>query len=100
MKAEAELRFVYTTSLEAAAIAKALSPDNYHVPAGLSVKTVSSGRQLSASVHCEKPLETLIATLDDLLACVSAAESAFKTIQAINQGRKRSDSHPVLGSTH
>lgn len=100
MKAEAELRLVYSTQLEASAIAKALSPDNYNVPAGLSVKTLSSGRQLSASVQCEKPLETLIATLDDLLACVSAAERAFKTIQAINQGKKRSYPHPDLDSTH
>lgn len=92
MKAEAELRFVYNTQLEAAAIARALSPDNCNVPSGLSVKTVSNGRQLSASVHCEKPLETLIATLDDLLACVSAAEKAFKTIQAISQGKKKVDS--------
>ena len=82
MRLEARLSFVYETEREAEAVVKAVSPDNMKVPAGLRVETVRNNCTLLASVQCEKSLETFIATLDDLLACISVAERAFRAVKA------------------
>ncbi len=82
MRLEAELSFVYETEREAEAVVKAVSPDNVEVPSGLNVETVRKDRRLLASVRCERSLETFIATLDDLLACISVAEKTFESVKA------------------
>lgn len=83
MKLEAKVSFMYDTEREAEAVVKAVSPDNVEVPSGLSVETVRRDRHLLALVHCEKSLETFIATLDDLLACISVVEKTFETVKAL-----------------
>ncbi len=81
MKLEAKFSFTYDTERKAEAIVKAVSPDNINVPSGLKVKTVRNDCNLLALVRCEKSLETFIATLDDLLSCISVAEKAFETVK-------------------
>jgi hypothetical protein len=75
---EAEIRLSYGNEREAEAVAKAVSPDNVEVPSGLYIETVRNGSEVLTKVECQKRLQTLIATLDDLLACVSVAEKTFK----------------------
>jgi len=75
---EAEIRLSYGNEREAEAVAKAVSPDNVEVPSGLYIETVRNGFEVLTKVECQKRLQTLIATLDDLLACVSVAEKTFK----------------------
>jgi hypothetical protein len=75
---EAEIRLSYGNEREAEAVAKAISPDNVEVPSGLYIETVRNGSEVLTKVECQKRLQTLIATLDDLLACVSVAEKTFK----------------------
>jgi len=74
---EAEIRLSYRNEREAEAVAKAVSPDNVEVPSGLYIETVSNGSDVLTKVKCQTRLQTLIATLDDLLACVSVAEKSF-----------------------
>ncbi len=81
MRLEAELVLVYEDEDEAQAVVKAVSPDNVKVPEGLTVETAKDGCRLLARVWCEKSLETFIATLDDLLACVSVAEKTFEAVK-------------------
>jgi hypothetical protein len=75
---EAEIRLAYKNEREAEAVAKAVSPDNVEVPQGLFIETVRNGFEVITKVECQTRLQTLIATLDDLLACVSVAEKTFK----------------------
>ena len=75
---EAEIRLSYKNEREAEAVAKAVSPDNVEVPQGLHIKTSRSGSEVYTKIECQTRLQTLIATLDDLLACVSVAEKTFK----------------------
>ena len=75
---QAELRLVYKNEREAEAVAKAVSPDNAEIPQGLAIETVQKGFEVVTKVECQKRLQTLIATLDDLLACISVAEKTFK----------------------
>ena len=74
---EAKIRLSYKNEREAEAVAKAVSPDNVEVPPGLFVKTVSRGSKVFTTVECQTKLQTFIATIDDLLSCVSIAEKAF-----------------------
>lgn len=74
---EAEIRLSYRNEREAEAVAKAVSPDNMEVPPGLFIKTVRNGSEVLTNIECKTRLQTLIATIDDLLACVSVAEKAF-----------------------
>jgi len=74
---EAEIRLSYQNEREAEAVAKAVSPDNVEVPSGLYIETVRNGSDVLTKVECQTRLQTLIATIDDLLACVSVAEKSF-----------------------
>ncbi len=78
MLLEAEFLFSYENEREAEAVTKAISPDNAKAPHGLDVSTSRHKCDLLASVRCEKSIETFLATLDDLIACISVAEEAFK----------------------
>jgi len=74
---EAKITLSYKNEREAEAVAKAVSPDNVEVPPGLFVKTTRRGSKVFTTVECETRLETFVATIDDLLSCVSVAEKAF-----------------------
>ena len=74
---EAEIKLSYKNEREAEAVAKAVSPDNIEVPSGLQIETVRNGSNVNTKIECQTRLQTLIATIDDLLACVSVAEKTF-----------------------
>ena len=78
---KAEITLTYDAVREAEAVASAVSPDNVKVPPGLSVKTTRRRNKVLTEIECERRLPTLIATLDDLLACVSVAEKAFSAVR-------------------
>ena len=75
---EAEIRLFYGNEREAQAVTKAVSPDNVEIPSGLYIKTVRNGIEVHTKIACQARLQTFIATIDDLLACVSVAEKTFK----------------------
>ncbi len=76
---EAEITLSCRSAREAEAIAKAVSPDNLKTPPGLTVKTARRGSKVITWVKCERKLESLIATLDDLLMAVQVAEKAISS---------------------
>ncbi len=76
---EAEIILEYDDERTAEAIANAVSPDNFKTPSSLSVKTFRTERKVITQIKCEGKFSTFIATIDDLLFCVSTAE---KTLQA------------------
>ncbi|HID60945.1 MAG TPA: hypothetical protein EYP46_03700 [Hadesarchaea archaeon] len=71
----AEVVCVYGDERAAKAVATALAPDNLQVPEGLEISTVAKGREVVSVVGLDGRAETLLATLDDLLACMLTAES-------------------------
>ena len=78
---KAEITLTYDAVREAEAVASAVSPDNVRVPPGLFVKTTRRENKVFTQIECETRLQTFIATIDDLLACVSIAEKAFSTVK-------------------
>lgn len=75
---EATITLEYDDLKIAKAIADAVSPDNYKTPTGLTIKTVRRENCVLTEVKTEKKLSTFIATIDDLLFCVSTAEKALR----------------------
>ncbi len=71
---KAEIWIGYKKEEEAEAIAKAVSPDNLKTPSGLNVETSRKDKFVVTLIECERGLETFIATIDDLLSCIQAAE--------------------------
>jgi len=80
---EAEIVLSYKNEREAEAVAKAVSPDNFKVPRGLFIKTTHEGVEVFTIVRCDLRLQTFIATIDDLLSCVSVAEKSFTAIKSL-----------------
>ena len=79
---KATIRLEYGDAKTAEAIAKAVSPDNFKTPKGLFVKTVRRANQVLTEVKTEEKFSAFLATIDDLLFCVSTAE---KTLRIITQ---------------
>jgi len=75
---EAEIILDYEEAEIAEAIAKAVSPDNFKTPRGLSIKTTWREKKVLTKIKCKRKLSTFIATIDDLLFCVSTAEKTLR----------------------
>ena len=68
----------------AAAIAKAVAPDNSTVPIGLKVETQQKKFCVVTQITLEGKFATFISTIDDLLECASTAEKTLKVLMAKN----------------
>lgn len=80
---QAEIILEYANARVAQAIAKAVSPDNFKTPKGLSIKTTRETKKVITTVKWNGKLPTLIATIDDLLFCVSTAEKTVQTARRL-----------------
>ena len=77
---EAKIILEYSDAKIADAIAKAVSPDNFTTPSGLFIKTVKKDKRVLTEVKACGKLLTFIATINDLLFCVSTAEKTICTV--------------------
>jgi tRNA threonylcarbamoyladenosine modification (KEOPS) complex Pcc1 subunit len=77
---EATITLEYANAKTADAIANAVSPDNFKTPTGLAIKTARKNSQVVTEIRAEGKLSTFIATIDDLLFCVSTAEKTLRTV--------------------
>ncbi|MEM3874634.1 MAG: KEOPS complex subunit Pcc1 [Candidatus Bathyarchaeia archaeon] len=80
---EAEITISYDDVESAGAVAKAVSPDNFKAPLGLSIETKREGRDVITHIKCRGKLQTFIATIDDLLFAISLAEKTLKTARKL-----------------
>jgi len=76
---EAEITLEYNDAKDAEAIAEAVSPDNFKAPPSLSIETTSKGNKVVTYIRCKRKIPTFIATIDDLLFCISIAEKTLQT---------------------
>ena len=84
-KLEADITLEYDDEKVAEAIAKAVSPDNFKTPSGLTIKTKWRGRKVLTMIKCGRKLPTFIATIDDLLFCASTAEKTLQTMRKLKR---------------
>jgi len=79
---EATIKLEYGDPKTAYAIANAVSPDNFRTPTRLTIKTERRNNNVLTEIQTEEKLTTFIATIDDLLFCVSTAEKTLRTVKA------------------
>jgi hypothetical protein len=82
---EAEITIGYKDVKDAEAVAKAVLPDNLKTPSGLSVKTSRKLNKVLTRIKCPEKLPTFIATIDDLLFCISVAEKTLVSTKNVNE---------------
>ena len=82
---EAEITLNYEKAEIAEAVAKAVSPDNFKTPRGLFIKTTWKKEKVLTKIECKRKLSTFIATIDDLLFCVSTAEKTLRTAKSFEK---------------
>jgi len=80
---EAEIILEYGDAKFAEAVAKAISPDNFKVPKGLSIKTMRKANKVFTKIRNKGEFPTFISTIDDLLFCASTAEKAIKVAKRL-----------------
>ncbi|UCD44499.1 MAG: hypothetical protein JSV27_10305 [Candidatus Bathyarchaeota archaeon] len=78
----ASFSFSYGKHETARTILKAIEPDNVEAPPGISIDTEIEVSTLLVKVSCERDIGSLIATIDDLLSCIQAAERAIGELRA------------------
>jgi hypothetical protein len=78
---DAEISLSYKIRKDAEAVTNAVFPDNIRVPYGLFIRTKRQGTNVVTKIECKKSLQTLIATIDDLLSAVSVAEKSISAVK-------------------
>lgn len=56
------------------AVASSIKPDNIDSPENVEVETRRSDGNVKSRIKVDGEIETLLATMDDLLSCTSTAE--------------------------
>ena len=73
----ATIKIRYHDKETAHAIWEAVSPDNFQTPQGIKIEAETADGVVDISITCSRRLGSLIATIDDLLSCIQAAERAL-----------------------
>ena len=76
----ATITIPYKDPETATSIREATTPDNQGSPPGVTIHTTTKGATLHITVT-STGMATLIATVDDLLSCIQAAERALQEIE-------------------
>ena len=76
---QAQVVLEYNDEKIADAIARAVSPDNFKTPKGLSINTMKDGSKVVTLISYSGKFPTFTATIDDLLFSVSTAERTIDT---------------------
>jgi len=76
----AQIKIRYSEAEIARAVWVAVSPDNHQAPQGIKLKAETEDCELQIYIKCSKGIGSLIATIDDLLSCVQAAERAISRV--------------------
>lgn len=76
-----EITLPYKDPETAASIREATTPDNQGTPRGVTIKSTLHNATLHITVTATTGMATLIATVDDLLSCIQAAEKALQEIE-------------------
>ena len=78
METNVEIVFRYDSPRIAEIIARSLSPDNIKTPSNLEIKTFSDGNLVITKIKGDLRLESLLATLNDLIFCTQVAQKTVK----------------------
>jgi len=76
LKSEATVTIQYVDQRTAEAILRAIEPDNL-TTTGVEIEAEATEGVVTINVMCVRGVGSLVATIDDLLSCIQAAEAAI-----------------------
>ena len=79
-QSEATVTVQYVDQRTAEAILRAIEPDNLQVPDGIEIEAEAVDGVLTVRIDCVRGIGSLVASLDDLLSCVQAAERTIEEL--------------------
>lgn len=79
-KSEATVTIQYRDRRTAEAILRAIEPDNLTTPEGVKIEAEAGRGVVTINLECRRGIGSLVATLDDLLSCIQAAEAAIEEL--------------------
>lgn len=74
------IQIKYKDSETARAIQKSITPDNLGAPDGMHIIASVNGNSLEIEIVSDRSIGSLVATLDDLLSCIQAAEKTLEKV--------------------
>ncbi|MFH1178745.1 MAG: KEOPS complex subunit Pcc1 [Candidatus Bathyarchaeota archaeon] len=75
-----KIQITYSDEKTARAIQSAIIPDNIGAPEGMHIMAYVTEKTLEIEIYSDRSIGSLVATLDDLLSCVQAAEKVLEKI--------------------
>jgi hypothetical protein len=79
MRSRIELTF--ELAVDAQRILQSVAPDNFPLPSGLQINSSIFDNQLCFTIDCDRGLDSLAATIEDLL---SAIDLSIRTLESVN----------------
>jgi hypothetical protein len=76
-----EIKIAFASTQDAERTLKAISPDNKPLPSGLAIEAKTNNKELVIKVFCQRGLDSLRATLEDLM---SAVDLSLRTASSMN----------------
>jgi hypothetical protein len=80
VECEARIRMHFEDSSTAEIVIRALQPDNEPLPRGIGLSARMSGCEVVFEVKSRRPIISLLATLDDILASTMLALKAVQLV--------------------
>ncbi len=78
VEAEAELLMSFESGGLAELVLRSLEPDNEPLPEGLRLDVEREGRTIRFRIYSSRPVSSLLATIDDILAMAALVLRAVK----------------------
>jgi tRNA threonylcarbamoyladenosine modification (KEOPS) complex Pcc1 subunit len=79
----ARVDLIFGDMRTAQVVYQAISPDNHPLPRGLELKAAFENTTIVMEIICHRPLQSLLATLDDILRMAALAENMAETVRKL-----------------
>ena len=78
----ATIKLDFQSSVVAKQILEAISPDNTPLPKGLTIDCSVKGTKLLITIECERSIDSLGATLEDIMSAIDLSLRTSKSISS------------------
>ena len=81
----ASIEIEFQSSEIAKRVLDTISPDNSPLPTGLTIECAVIGACLSVKIHCEKRIESLGATLEDIMSSIDLSMRTSESVDTMEE---------------
>jgi hypothetical protein len=78
----ATIRLDFQSSNVAKRVLEAIKPDNSPLPKGLTIDCSVKGTKLLIAIHCERSIDSLGATLEDIMSAIDLSLRTSKSLDS------------------